>query len=227
VEIPELAAEPAAPAPEAAESGEPPELPDWLAAPSTEVQEETLEWTPPPVARHKYDLNKITLAEMERLPGIGFIMAQRIIDYRSTHGLFKQVDDLLDVPDFNLATLDGIQEYVFIEARPEPVPASARIPTQPRPSTDQLMAAGVDLPEEVQQARKHLAEGYLDQALGVYDELIRSKKHLTWVIEDLSQASEQNPADFSIWQSLGDAYVRTDQTGQALQAYIQAEKLLL
>jgi tetratricopeptide (TPR) repeat protein len=213
--------------PLAAEVAEPPELPDWLAAPAAEAQEEALEWTPPPVARHKYDLNKITLAELERLPGVGFIMAQRIIDHRSTHGPFKQVDDLLDVPDFNPVTLDGIQDYLIIEARPEPVPASARIPTQPRPVTDQLIAAGVGLPEEVQQARKHLDEGLLEQALGVYSELIHSKKHLAWIIEDLSQVSEQLPADFSIWQCLGDAYVRTDQTGQALQAYIQAEKLLL
>jgi tetratricopeptide (TPR) repeat protein len=213
--------------PLAAEVAEPPELPDWLAAPAAEAQEEALEWTPPPVARHKYDLNKITLAELERLPGVGFIMAQRIIDHRSTHGPFKQVDDLLDVPDFNPVTLDGIQDYLIIEARPEPVPASARIPTQPRPVTDQLIAAGVGLPEEVQQARKHLDEGLLEQALGVYSELIHSNKHLAWIIEDLSQVSEQLPADFSIWQCLGDAYVRTDQTGQALQAYIQAEKLLL
>jgi competence ComEA-like helix-hairpin-helix protein len=222
-----FAGETLAPEPQAAEVEAPPELPDWLAAPGAEAQEETLEWTPPPVARHKYDLNKITLAELERLPGVGFIMAQRIIDYRNTHGPFKQVDDLLDVPDFNPATLDGIQDYLFIEARPEPVPASARIPTQPRPVTDQLMAAGLDLPEEVQQARKHLDEGLLEQALGVYSKLIHSRKHLAWVIEDLRGASEQLPADFSVWQNLGDAYVRTDQTGQALQAYIQAEKLLL
>jgi competence ComEA-like helix-hairpin-helix protein len=213
--------------PQAAEMEAPPDLPDWLAASGAEAQEETLEWTPPPVARHKYDLNKITLAELERLPGVGFIMAQRVIDYRNTHGPFKQVDDLVDVPDFNQATLDGIQDFVFIEARPEPVPASARIPTQPRPVTDQLLAAGIDLPEEMQQARKYLDGGQLEQALGVYGELIHSKKHLAWVIEDLSQASEQFPADFSIWQNMGDAYVRTDQTSQALQAYIQAEKLLL
>ncbi len=109
----------------------PPELPDWLAAPGTEAQEETLEWTPPPVARHKYDLNKITLAEMERLPGIGFIMAQRIIDYRSTHGPFKQVDDLLDVPDFNLADL-GWHPRICVHRSPPG--ASARLGAHPNPA---------------------------------------------------------------------------------------------
>jgi competence ComEA-like helix-hairpin-helix protein len=229
--LPEAMVEPVeavAPAPPAAMVEEPPELPDWLAAPGEETRDETLEWTPPPLSRRKYDLNKITLVEMERLPGIGFIMAQKVIDYRNTHGPFKQIDDLLNVPDFNVATLEGVRDNLYLEAAPEPVPAAARTPTQPRPGTGPLvLATGAGLPNEVVKARGHLSEGYLEEALGIYDKLIRSKKHLTWVIEDLSEATNQYPNELYIWQSLGDAYIRTDQAGQALQSYIRAEKLLL
>jgi competence ComEA-like helix-hairpin-helix protein len=214
------------PAPAAAE--EPPELPDWLAEPVSEAREEALEWTPPPLSRRKYDLNKITLAELERLPGVGFILAQRIIDYRNTHGPFKKIDDLLNVPDFSLAALEGIRENLYLEAPVEPTPAAGRTPTQPRPGTGPLvLATSAGLPNEVVKARKHLSEGYLEDALSIYNELIRAKKHLSWVIEDLSEASNQYPTEFYLWQSLGDAYLRSDQASQALQAFIRAEKLLL
>jgi len=61
----------------------------------------------------------------------------------------------------------------------------------------------------------------------MYDTLIHSKKHLPWVIEDLKEASNQYPSEFYVWQSLGDAYLRSDFASQALQAFIRAEKLLL
>jgi len=79
----------------------------------------------------------------------------------------------------------------------------------------------------VVQAREHLSAGYVEQSLGIYDQLIRAKKHLTWVIEDLSEASNQYPTELYVWQSLGDAYLRAEQASQALQSYIRAEKLLL
>jgi competence ComEA-like helix-hairpin-helix protein len=224
-EVEEMA-ETVEPAPSAAE--EPPELPDWLAEPVSETREEVLEWTPPPLSRRKYDLNKITLVELERLPGVGFILAQRIIDYRNTHGPFKKIDDLLNVPDFSLAALEGIRENLYLEAPAEPTPAAGRTPTQPRPGTGPLvLATGAGLPNEVVKARKHLSEGFLEDALSIYNELIRAKKHLSWVIEDLSEASNQYPTEFYLWQSLGDAYLRSDQASQALQAFIRAEKLLL
>jgi competence ComEA-like helix-hairpin-helix protein len=228
IEEVEIVAEPAAPAPPAAEVEAPPELPDWLAGPSAETREETLEWTPPPLSRRKYDLNKITLVELERLPGIGFIMAQRVIDYRNTHGPFRKIDDLLNVPEFGLAALEGIRDNLYLEIPAEPPAPAARTPTQPRPGTGPLvLATGAGLPKEVAQARNYLSEGYLDLALEIYDKLIGSKKHLSWVIEDLSEASNQYPTELYVWQSLGDAYLRSDQASQALQIYIRAEKLLL
>jgi DNA uptake protein ComE-like DNA-binding protein len=56
-----------------------PELPSWLA--DTEDKEAET-WTPPEPVVEKLDLNRASLAELERLPGIGFIMAQKIVTYR-------------------------------------------------------------------------------------------------------------------------------------------------
>ena len=156
-------------------------------------------------------------------------MAQRVIDYRNTHGPFRKIDDLLNVPEFGVAALEGIRDNLYLEIpQVEPTPVAGRIPTQPRPGTGPLvLATGAGLPKEVGKAREQLSQGYLDHALEIYDELIHSKKHLSWVVEDLSEASNQYPTELYVWQSLGDAYLRSDLASQALQAFIRAEKLLL
>jgi competence protein ComEA len=42
-------------------------------------------------------LNQATLADLETLPGIGPVLAQRILDHRDAMGGFTSVDDLRDV----------------------------------------------------------------------------------------------------------------------------------
>ena len=44
------------------------------------------------------NLNTATVAELDALPGIGPVLAQRIVDYRSQQGRFTSVDQLDDVP---------------------------------------------------------------------------------------------------------------------------------
>lgn len=56
------------------------------------------------------NLNTATAAQLETLPGIGPTLAQRIIDYRTTHGPFTSVGQLREVP--------GIGEARFAELEP-------------------------------------------------------------------------------------------------------------
>jgi competence protein ComEA len=44
------------------------------------------------------DLNAATVAALDGLPGIGPVLAQRIVDFRDQHGRFTSVDQLDDVP---------------------------------------------------------------------------------------------------------------------------------
>jgi competence protein ComEA len=44
------------------------------------------------------DLNTATETELDALPGIGPVLAQRIVDHRSREGAFRSVDQLDDVP---------------------------------------------------------------------------------------------------------------------------------
>jgi competence protein ComEA len=53
---------------------------------------------PPPTARAPLDLNTATAAELDALPGIGPVLAARIVEHRRLHGAFRSVEELRSVP---------------------------------------------------------------------------------------------------------------------------------
>ncbi len=59
----------------------------------------------------RLDLNLATLAELDALPGIGPVLAQRILDWRTEHGRFASVDQLREVPGI------GESKYVALKAK--------------------------------------------------------------------------------------------------------------
>jgi competence protein ComEA len=57
------------------------------------------------------DLNSATLEQLESLPGIGPVTAQKILDYRQQHGAFHAVAELQGVPGIgpaHMAQLKGL-----------------------------------------------------------------------------------------------------------------------
>jgi competence protein ComEA len=62
----------------------------------------------------KVNLNSATSAELEALPGIGEVLAQRIVDYRTQHGPFRSVRDLLKVEGIGEKKFDSIKNYVTV-----------------------------------------------------------------------------------------------------------------
>jgi competence protein ComEA len=65
-------------------------------------------------ATQPIDLNSASIAQLDTLPGIGPATAQAIIDYRSQHGRFRSVDELLNVRGIGPAKLDELRALVRV-----------------------------------------------------------------------------------------------------------------
>ena len=57
-------------------------------------------------------LSTATLEQLDSLPGIGPVTAQKILDYRQKHGAFTSVDELDAVPGIGPARLDQLEDLV-------------------------------------------------------------------------------------------------------------------
>lgn len=57
-------------------------------------------------------LNQASLTELDALPGVGPVLAQRILDWRSAHGGFRTVEDLNQVSGIGDATMADIVPLV-------------------------------------------------------------------------------------------------------------------
>ena len=57
-------------------------------------------------------LNSATIEQLDALPGVGPVTAQKIVDYRQEHGGFKSVDDLDAVPGIGPARLENLRGLV-------------------------------------------------------------------------------------------------------------------
>jgi competence protein ComEA len=60
------------------------------------------------------DLNSATLEQLDTLPGVGPVLAQRILDWRSEHGRFGSTDELREVSGIGEATFADIKPLVRV-----------------------------------------------------------------------------------------------------------------
>jgi competence protein ComEA len=70
--------------------------------------------TPGAPADTPVDLNTATLAQLDALPGVGPVLAQRILDWRNEHGRFTTTDELQEVPGVGPKKLESLKPHVRV-----------------------------------------------------------------------------------------------------------------
>jgi competence protein ComEA len=60
-------------------------------------------------SQDRFDLNTATASDLETLPGVGPVLAARIVAFREDNGPFETIEDLLDVPGIGESKLAAIR----------------------------------------------------------------------------------------------------------------------
>lgn len=64
---------------------------------------------------NKININAASAKELERLPRVGPVMAQRIVSFRNQQGPFQSVEDLRQIKGIGEKTLARIRDRITIE----------------------------------------------------------------------------------------------------------------
>lgn len=62
----------------------------------------------------KIDVNRASADELEELPGVGPVTAERIIEYREANGPFADPRDLISVPGIGERTMETLAEHIGV-----------------------------------------------------------------------------------------------------------------
>lgn len=79
-----------------------------------------LEEEPPvPSAENPLNINMADVAALDTLPGIGPVLAGRIVEYRSTHGAFSKKEDLMLVEGIGEGIYGDLRDVITVEEAAE------------------------------------------------------------------------------------------------------------
>lgn len=60
------------------------------------------------------NINTATKDELDSLPGIGAVTAEAIIDYRTNIGVFKKIEDIMNVSGIGESSFEKIKDYITV-----------------------------------------------------------------------------------------------------------------
>ncbi len=65
----------------------------------------------------KIDLNHSDVEQLNGLPNVGASTAQAIVDYRTAHGCFRDVDELQNVKGFGGSKFDVVKDHIRVDVK--------------------------------------------------------------------------------------------------------------
>ena len=60
------------------------------------------------------DINRSSVEELQRLPGIGPVLAARVVRYRREHGTFATVRDMQQVKGIGVKRFAQLEPYIYV-----------------------------------------------------------------------------------------------------------------
>lgn len=64
--------------------------------------------------QRRVDLNRATMADLDQLPGVGPVLAKRMVEYRKSVGRFHAVEDLRAVKGIGKKKLEQLKPFVTV-----------------------------------------------------------------------------------------------------------------
>jgi len=83
-------------------------------APDT-VRTEATEQTEDRSASTQININTADVEQLALLPGIGEVLAGRIVAYRKAHGPFEKVSELMEVQGIGQGKLDAVKDMIKVK----------------------------------------------------------------------------------------------------------------
>jgi competence protein ComEA len=78
---------------------------------------------------YRFDLNRADAAQLRMLPGVGEVLADRIVQHRREHGDFRSIEDLREVRGIGEVMLARLRQRLYVDpdrarARPADAPST-------------------------------------------------------------------------------------------------------
>ena len=73
------------------------------------------ETVPAPTVKERVELNTAGLSELEALPGIGSVLAERIVAWREEYGAFVSAEQIMDVEGIGEGKYAKIKDLIYVE----------------------------------------------------------------------------------------------------------------
>lgn len=206
------------------------EIPDWLRSYEEEQRAQEPVWKPDesftPEAVAEEELPDWLIEEAPETPVAESTLPEPDLAEQAAAEM-PAADGVSDMPEWLKALQESqpVQEAPETSTQPESTWVQEYTPEPAAPVIDGPHAAP-PASDALALAQATLRSGDIESAAEQYTQIINSGQNQDMVIQDLKNALDQYPVDVSLWQALGDVYIRSNRVQEALDAYTKAEELL-